>query len=34
MNGEYDLEGVAHSPCEGAALPFIWQGWCKSEKLI
>ena len=32
MNGEYGLEGVGHSPCEGAALPFIWQGWCKPEK--
>lgn len=32
MNGECDLEGVGHSLCEGAALPFIWQGWCKPEK--
>jgi len=22
MNGEYDLEGVGHSLCEGAAFPF------------
>lgn len=27
MNGECDFEVVGHSMCEGAALPFIWQGW-------
>lgn len=27
INGECDLEGIGHSLCEGAALPFIWQGW-------